>query len=284
MSKLLILIAVQALVLANLSQTLAQNNSDFNPNTNDSIIFVEDTVSIPNGSRMTSDYLQNLYIITPTNDIIKYDKTGKKLATANYKVLGNIGSIDASNPFELYVFYRDQNQVLFLDNLLNMRGSCNLETINVSQVACLGRSFDNQIWLFDLADLKLKKFSKELKLLLESASFNSLPIGNNINPSQLIDNNNQVYILNNLDILEFDIFANYNKIILKDSMSGFQWQNNQFFYFKNHKVNVFTPKNFSLDTKTYDIPENTTNIRIEKERLYILTDEYVILRTYLIKK
>lgn len=272
------------MAIANVNHSFAQNGVDNQTSISDSIVYIEDTISIPTGSRMTSDYLQNLYIITPTNDIIKYDKTGKKLATANYKVLGNIGSVDASNPFELYVFYRDQNQVLFLDNLLNMRGSCNLESINVSQVACLGRSFDNQIWLFDLADLKLKKYSKELKLLLESASLNSLPIGNDINPSQLIDNNNQVYLLNNQDILEFDIFANYNKIILKDSMSSFQWQNNQFFYFKNHMVHIYTPKNFSLDTKTYSIPENTTNIRIEKERLYILTDEYVILRTYSIKK
>jgi hypothetical protein len=68
------------------------------------------------GSSISSDNLENLFVITPTNDIIKYNKNGQKLATANFKVLGNISSIDAGNPFEIYVFYRDQNKIIFLDN------------------------------------------------------------------------------------------------------------------------------------------------------------------------
>ena len=85
-----------------------------------------DSIPVPFGSSIHSDYLENVYVITPTNDITKYNKSGLKLASANFKILGNISWIDASNPFEIYVFFRDQNKLLFLDNLLNLKGECDL--------------------------------------------------------------------------------------------------------------------------------------------------------------
>src|SRR5690606_30517568 len=78
-----------------------------------------DSIKMSKGKLIEIDPLGNLYITTATNDIIKYDSKGKLLATVNYKVLGNISWIDASNPFEIYVFYRDQNKLIILDNLLN---------------------------------------------------------------------------------------------------------------------------------------------------------------------
>lgn len=240
---------------------------------------LNDSIPVPAGSYITTDNLENLFVITPTNDIIKYDKDGKKLATANYKVLGNITSIDVTNPFEIYVFYRDQNKILFLDNLLNSRGECDMETIGVSQIACIGRSADNQIWLFDVADLKLKKYSKDLKLIIESASFNTFNYGPNIYPSIIKDINSAVLILDQNRVLEFDIFANFSKIRLIDTLTGFQYINEMIVFLKNNRIYMFNPLNFTMQEMTITLPANTKNIRIEKERLYVLTDEYVILQS-----
>ena len=241
---------------------------------------VNDTIAISRGSFITTDNLENLYVITPTNDIIKYDKNGNKLATANFKVLGNISSVDASNPFEIYVFYRDQNRIIFLDNLLNLRGECDMESIGVSQIACVARSFDNQIWLFDAADQKLKKYSKDLKLISESAPWNTMSIQGNINPVQIKDISNAVLILNSNQILEFDIFANYSKIKLSDTLQSFQYINNTILFEKNGKAYTYQPMSFTLKALDLILPENCKGFRLEKERLYILSDEYVILQTF----
>jgi hypothetical protein len=241
---------------------------------------LNDTIPVPQNSSITSDNLENLFVITPTNDIIKYDKNGKKMATANFKVLGNITSIDVSNPFEIYIFYRDQNKVVFLDNLLNIRGECDLESIGVSQIACLGRSADNQIWLFDVADLKLKKYSKDLKLMVESASFNTFNVGTEIYPTMIKDINNAVFMLDQNKILEFDIFANFSKIKLMDTLQTFQYINEKIVYLKKGHIYMFNPIDFSLRQLDIQLPSNTKNIRIEKERLFVLTDEYVILQTF----
>lgn len=237
-----------------------------------------DSILVPRGSQFTSDNMGNLYVYTPTNDIVKYNPEGIKTATANFKVLGNISYIDAGNPFEIYVFYRDQNKVVFLDNLLNIRGECDMESIGVSQIACIARSSDNQIWLFDMADQKLKKYSKDLKLIIESAALNNFPVGDNISPTMILDINSSVLILNNNRILEFDLFANFNKTLITDTMTTFQYLNGNILYFKNGQVHLFNPLSFKTDVLSLNLPDKTLQVRLEKERLFILKDEFVILR------
>jgi hypothetical protein len=241
---------------------------------------IVDTINVMQNSRITTDNLGNLFVISPTNDIEKYDKNGHKLATANFKVLGNISSIDANNPFEIYVFYRDQNKILFLDNLLNLRGEVDLESIGISQIACMGRSGDNQIWLVDMGDLKLKKYSKDLKLILESAAINTLPFMESINPEKILDINNAVLILNNGSIYEFDIFANYTKLKLTDSISMFQYVNEKIFYKVKNEFKWFNPLTFAAKTFEMTLPFLPKSIRIEKERLYVLGNHSVILYAY----
>ncbi|MES2618127.1 MAG: hypothetical protein V4613_09615 [Bacteroidota bacterium] len=239
-----------------------------------------DTIHVQKNSKFSTDNLGNIFVISPTNDIEKYDKNGLKTATANFKVLGNITSIDASNPFEIYVFYRDQNKILYLDNLLNLRGETDLESIGVSQCAAVARSFDNQIWLFDMGDLKLKKYSKELKFISESASLNSFISDSPIFPDMLIDINSSLYLLNNGAILNFDAFINYTKTMLSDSITNFQVVNGQILYLRKDSVIIYNPTVFKFETLPINFSGKIKNIRIEKERLYILADENLILHTY----
>lgn len=235
-------------------------------------------IKIPTNSQFTTDKLGNIIVFSPNNDIIKYDKDGKILANTNIKVFGNIASIDASNPFEIYIFYADQNKLLLLDNLLNQMAIVDLEYLEISQIACLSRSFDNQIWLFDAADFSLKKYSKDLKLMLESASFSVLPIAGNIFPTFITDNNPSIFILNKGSILQFDIFGNFNKSVLSDSVESFQMNDEKIFYLKHEKIYFFDPKNFTASLIFSDNLLKIKSFRIEKETLYILTDEFVILQ------
>jgi hypothetical protein len=105
-----------------------------------------------------TDRLGNIYAISKTNQLYKYSPDGKLLSTLNYKYLGNISFVDATNPLEIYVFYKELNLVVFLDNNLAYRGEIRLTDFNIGQAAAIARSFDNGIWIFDLADMQLKKW------------------------------------------------------------------------------------------------------------------------------
>lgn len=238
-----------------------------------------DSIKVSKDSEMSTDHLGNLYIITPTNDILKYNRDGKLLANANFKIYGKIASIDVSNPFMIFVFYRDQNKIIVLDNLFNILNTIDLESANISQVGSMARSFDNQIWLYDLADLKLKKYQLDLTLIYSSAPFNLLPIKHSFQIKQILDVSSAVQVLNENQILQFDIFGNYHNIILEDSLlSNYQFYNNIIQFYNNGKLFFYNSKLFEMSEMIVsDIPQ-IKNIRIEKERVYILTDEYVILQ------
>ncbi|MBC7426247.1 MAG: hypothetical protein H7321_06890, partial [Bacteroidia bacterium] len=198
-----------------------------------------DTFPISKGARMVTDNLNNVYVISINNDIDKYNKDGKKIATTNFKVLGNIASLDATNPFEIYVFYRDQNKVVFLDNMLSFRGEVDLEQAGFSQVAALSRSYDNGIWLFDMADLKLKKLTKDLQSVLESNNLLTYT-DKSLSPNFILDNNQSIFVNNPLSgIMQFDVFGNYNKTLPFDSLSSIQIVNDQFVFISGNALHAY---------------------------------------------
>jgi hypothetical protein len=60
-----------------------------------------------------TDRMGNLFVISKTNQLYKYNSTGKLLSTLNYNYSGNITSLDVSNPLEIYVFYKELNTIVF---------------------------------------------------------------------------------------------------------------------------------------------------------------------------
>lgn len=239
-----------------------------------------DTIPVKKNSRFTTDEFGNIFVISPTNDIEKYDRDGHKVTTVNYKVLGRITSIDASNPFEIYVFYRDQNKVVYLDDLLNQRGVTDLEAMDVSQCSAAARSFDNNLWLVDMGELKIKKYSKQNDFMGASAILNTIITDDPIQPDYLLDLNSTLYVLNNGAIHTFDLFINYSKTVISDSITSFQIINKRIVYLKDNIIHIYDPMTFKFDKLNFTFNEKIKFVRIEKDRLYILTDESLILHSY----
>lgn len=183
-----------------------------------------------------ADELGNLYLVSPTNQLYKYNNTGKLLATLNYNYNGNISSIDASNPMELYVFYKEINRVLFLDNNLAYRGELDLSKMNITQAAAVARSYDNAIWIFDLGDLQLKKIAKDGTINQSSGNIKQF-IDSDFIPKNIADNSNQIMLCNDSICLLFDVFAAYMKTLKFKDAINFQLGNDQIFETKSNQIN-----------------------------------------------
>lgn len=237
-----------------------------------------DTIPLVANCRMSVDNLGNCFIITPQNDIIKYNINGQKTASNNVKLLGNIASIDVSNPFEIFVFYRDQNQLLILDNMLNIQMQIDLDPLGIMQIACLARSADNQIWLYDQSDFKLKKFSKSLEPMIESAAFNTIQSDLQLQVKQILDVNTNILLANQNQILSFDVYANYNKLVLIDTVGQFYWQNPCIAYQKHNQWHLYNTQNWQMQSIDLQLPNNALSAYKTEENVYILTNDCLILR------
>ena len=227
-----------------------------------------------------TDRLGNLYITTKTNQLYKYDSRGNLLGTLNYKYLGNINFIDASNPLELYVFYKELNEVLFLDNNLAYRGEMLLNDYGISQSSAIARSYDNGIWVFDNGDLQLKRMNKGGEILQMSGNVKQFLTGT-IQPNFIYDNNDKVFVNDStLGILMFSVFANYIKTIPIKGCTTIKVIEDDLFYNKAGKLLKYNLKTFSQTE--FQLPDTTyiQQISIEKDRLYLLKSNMVDIYSY----
>ena len=162
---------------------------------------------------MAIDAKGNYYLADKKNTLYKLDRFGKEVTRVNTKLYGTVYSIDCSNPFELYVHYKDQNKVVFFDNMLNLRGELDLSPFGYGTISAIARTFDNQLWLFNATEFELMKVSKSGEVLLRSGLLTNF-VNKGVSPYAIVENNNQVYLADSsAGILIFDMFATYSKTI-----------------------------------------------------------------------
>src|SRR4026208_887268 len=78
---------------------------------------------------LTSDYLQNAYVITSQNSLVKIDSVGNILFTYNQNRFGQLEFADATNPLKLVLSYPDYQTVVMLDNTLSEVGTISLKQL-----------------------------------------------------------------------------------------------------------------------------------------------------------
>lgn len=223
-----------------------------------------------------TDRMGNLYIISKTNQLYKYTPEGKLLATLNYNYAGNISLIDVSNPLEIYVFYKELNSLVFLDNNLAFRGDINLSSFGVGQASCMARSYDNGIWVFDVVDLQLKKITKEGDITLQSANVRQYTQAKTLMPSFMYDNNDRLYVNDSaLGIMVFDVFTNYIKTLPIKGIVDFKISGDELFFNKN---GILSSYNLRVQTqRSVQLPDSNVvlDFSVERNRLYLLKENRV---------
>ena len=88
----------------------------------------QDTLAIANVQQITcmSIDAKGNYFIADNQNSFSNTMTWRTDYQCEYKVVWRYFSYDCSNPFELYVFYQEQNIIVFYDNMLNLRGEIRL--------------------------------------------------------------------------------------------------------------------------------------------------------------
>ncbi len=221
-----------------------------------------------NAKYVQADELGNMYVVSPTNQLYKYDQSGKILATLNYNYSGNITSIDASNPMELYVFYKEINRVIFLDNNLAYRGEIDLTKSNIIQASSVARSYDNGLWVFDLSDLQLKKLDKEGKQYQSSGNIKQF-CNFNFVPGYLADNGKQVILSNDSVVLFFDVFASYTRTLKVSTATALQLGTEYLFHTAANHVNMIDLKiGLVKNAFSFSFNYKTQWVFVSKEYIY----------------
>lgn len=226
-------------------------------------------------TNFTVDNLDNIYLLTTGNQLKKLNSNGDSSGVFNdVKRYGNPSQIDVTNPLKILLYYKNYSTVVVLDRFLNMRNTINLRKKNIFTVNAISTSYDNNIWLFDEQNFKLKKIDDEGTVIQETVDwrnlFDSVP-----SPNKIIDRDNFIYVYDTTK--GFFIFDYYNSF--KNKLLFFGWNNievnaKMIYGFKNNML--YTYQLNSLMLKEYVLPyflKNYIDIKAINGKVYVLKDD-----------
>lgn len=229
-----------------------------------------DSLAVENATFFTVDKLQQIYVVNNQNDLVKYTAEGKEQFRYNNNKLGTLNFVDATNPFNLLLFYADFRTLISLDRNLVETGSFDLYDLDVNEIKAIAQSSDNNIWLYDDIRFKLKKIKRTGDVLVESDDL-SLLMGRTIAPNFILERDNYVYVNDpTVGILVFDVFGKYLKTLDFIGIQQFQVINKQLFYKEKQLFNVFHLQ--SLLNRTITLPQQLTEkhvVFLESDHLYL---------------
>ncbi len=227
-----------------------------------------------NYTNFTVDNLDNIYLLTTSNQLKKLNGNGDSAGVFNdVKRYGNISSIDVTNPLKVLLYYKIFATVVVLDRFLNIRNTINFRKKNIFSVQSITTSYDNNIWLFDEQDYKLKKIDEEGRQLQETTDFRML-FDSVPSPSQLTDKENFVYLYDaEKGFYIFDYYGSY-----KNRLPFLNWNNvavsaKNIYGFSNNKLFSYELNSFTLIE--YQLPSffgDYTAIKAINGKIYLLKD------------
>ena len=226
------------------------------------------------------DNLDNLYVISSTGQIRKFDNKGDSVAIYNQvRNFGKLHSIDVSNPMKPVLFYNDFSTVVILDRLLSQRSVLDLRRYTIYEPSAVALSYDDHIWVFDEFDNKLKKIDDQGNILMTTPDFRVV-FNQSLKPSRIInetgyvylaDSSNGIYIFDNygtfrkkLPLVKWQSLTVKENLVIYSTTSGIIRQNSSNYL----ESKLSFPKDFKPYSHSYINPERFISFTKDSLKIY----------------
>ncbi len=225
----------------------------------------------------TVDNLDNIYLLSSTNQVKKLNANGDSVAVFNdVKKFGQASLIDVSNPLKVLLYYRDFATIVVLDRLLNVRNIIELRKQNILQARAIGQSYDNKIWVYDEMENKLKKIDEDGKLLQETPDFRQL-FEATPTPQKIFDQDQFVYLYDSAQaVFVFDYYGALKNKILIGGWHNFKVAGKYIFGSANNKLFRYDIKTAIVDE--WSMPDElyrSRSFNFSSSRLYALKKDVI---------
>ena len=230
----------------------------------------------------TVDNLGNIFVLNKSGQLKKMGPAGDSIAVFNnVRQFGKIHFIDVTNPLKALLYFKDFGTVVILDRFLNTRSILDLRRQQLFQVKSIGQSYDNNIWIFDELESKLKRVGEDGRIIDQSTDFrmifDSVP-----SPSFIVDQNKQVYLYDSSKgVYLFDYYGAFKNRIRLTGWTDFTVINNTLFGRDAGMLYRYEPG--TLNLQQYPIPatmQNARKIKIMPGNLYLLRDHQLEIYSY----
>ena len=208
------------------------------------------------------DELGNIYY-SKGNSFQKMNSKGEMLASYSNAYLGEIFSFDVSDPFRLLLFYKEFNQVVFLDNnLIALRDPVSLDELGVYSADAVCASHRGGFWVFDGSSSELCRYNSNLILEQKSSIMAGVLSFDDMANTILESADNLMLVFENKGILLFDSFGTFIRQIRTNNCRFLNTESQKLLYLEDDKVveyDIRTREYLYFDLPTTEIVEMAMN-------------------------
>lgn len=208
-----------------------------------------------NAEQFQADQLGHIYSVEGTK-IEKLDYSGNTIFKNSSLDYGEFSSIDLTNPFQPFVFFKEQGKLAVLDNTLSLQGDViDFFEKGYGNIECVGGSRGDAYWLWDVNKTELIKIDRQFNVVLSSGNL-SLLLNKKITPIQILERGNNVFVADpNLGLLVFDIYGNYRNTIAITFEGNVCIQDEVLMFISQEKIYISDLKGLSIES--LDLPVST---------------------------
>lgn len=213
-----------------------------------------------------------LYTINLNNQLKKYNINGDSVGVFNdVKRFGKLSYVSAQNPWKTILFYESFQTIVLLDKYLNNLGNINLRDKNIFNVKAVTTSYDNNIWVFDGREFKIKKLDENGNVLMSSDDFRQI-FDDVPTPEWIGDSDGLLYLYDPFrGFYVFDYYGAFkmllpfknwkSEFVNKKNLIGFD---DNFYYQYTPPIPLPSEKTLPAELKNADM------ISISSQRIFVL--------------
>lgn len=226
------------------------------------------------------DKLDQYYIVDENNALRILNPNQTRGTFYQNNRLGALHSIDVSNPQKILLFYKENQQIVFVDNVLTETERINLADWGYNDVAAVAHSNDNQIWIFDSGLMKLLKVSTQGELLFEGDPL-YLYYLDQAKAIKMYEAQNQVFVLTESNgFLMFDNFGQFMKPLAIEQTDDFQTDGSLITYLRRGGAFSYSLQSLAYFQEDIDLIglEEALQVRKTKTNFILrMSDQIIVL-------
>jgi hypothetical protein len=216
----------------------------------------------------TTDNIGNIYMIKE-DELVKYLPSGKFFMRYSNLKLGNISTVDATNPLKIVLYYRDFQQIIFLDDQLSENSDVvSLEKLGYEQTELVCASNNNSFWIYDKQNNELNRFNENSKKITSTGNLKQI-LQRDLSPNFMLEHNGYLYLNSpETGVYVFDVFGAFSKVISIKNLRQFQVSENIIYYQRDSSFCSYNYTTFEDACKTLPSFAKTNGIKYSNNKLY----------------
>lgn len=223
------------------------------------------------------DHLGSIYTIDG-NELKKFSSEKKLISNYSDALLGDITSIDVSNPLRLLLFYKEFNQILYLDQTLTpITDPIDLYTYSDNETQLCCDASTGGFWIYNNDDNQIFLISKRGEIINKSSLLTSYI--KDVPPSKIIEYQEKLYFLIPTQrLLVLNKFGRFLQQIPLTGISDFCFTNQDLLYLKNNTWFVYKP-HAKTDSMVFEMQSsNSRQSKIQADRAYIFYRDQISIK------